>query len=101
MMEEPMSTNAIQDAIHLLFAGKDLSTEQADAAMTQIMQGEATQGYERADQASAPIPKDDRPAQKEQRVILRSRLQEASRWDSPQCSLVNRHDDAERCGDDE
>ena len=38
-----MSANAIQDAIHLLFSGSDLSTEQADAAMTQIMQGEATQ----------------------------------------------------------
>lgn len=41
--EEPLSANAIQDAIHLLFSGSDLSTEQADAAMTQIMQGEATQ----------------------------------------------------------
>jgi anthranilate phosphoribosyltransferase len=43
LMEEPMSANAIQDAIHLLFSGNDLSTEQADAAMTQIMVGEATQ----------------------------------------------------------
>jgi len=39
----PMTANAIQDALHLLFSGKDLSTEQADAAMTQIWQGEATQ----------------------------------------------------------
>ncbi|MCC6454774.1 MAG: anthranilate phosphoribosyltransferase [Caldilineaceae bacterium] len=38
-----MTENAIQDAIHLLFGGNDLSTEQADAAMTQIMQGEASQ----------------------------------------------------------
>jgi anthranilate phosphoribosyltransferase len=38
-----MSANAIQDAIHLLFSGSDLTTAQADAAMTQIMQGEATQ----------------------------------------------------------
>jgi anthranilate phosphoribosyltransferase len=38
-----MSANAIQEAIHLLFGGNDLTTEQADAAMTQIMQGEATQ----------------------------------------------------------
>lgn len=37
-----MSANAIQESINLLFSGKDLSTEQADAAMTQIMQGEAT-----------------------------------------------------------
>jgi anthranilate phosphoribosyltransferase len=37
-----MTANAIQEAIHLLFGGSDLSTEQADAAMTQIMQGEAT-----------------------------------------------------------
>jgi anthranilate phosphoribosyltransferase len=42
-MEEPMPANAVQEAIHLLFSGSDLSTEQADAAMTQIMQGEATQ----------------------------------------------------------
>src|SRR5262245_57269428 len=42
-MEESMSANAIQDAIHLLFSGSSLTTEQADAAMTQIMQGEATQ----------------------------------------------------------
>jgi anthranilate phosphoribosyltransferase len=38
-----MSQNAIQDAISQLFAGENLSTQQADAAMTQIMQGEATQ----------------------------------------------------------
>lgn len=38
-----MSASAVQDAIHLLFSGSDLTTEQADAAMTQIMQGEATQ----------------------------------------------------------
>jgi anthranilate phosphoribosyltransferase len=37
-----MSNNAVQEAIHLLFGHSDLSTEQADAAMTQIMQGEAT-----------------------------------------------------------
>jgi anthranilate phosphoribosyltransferase len=42
-MEESMSANAIQDAIHLLFSGSDLTTEQADAAMTQLMQGEASQ----------------------------------------------------------
>jgi anthranilate phosphoribosyltransferase len=42
-MEEPMTTNAVQEAITLLFSGSDLSAEQADAAMTQIMQGEATQ----------------------------------------------------------
>lgn len=33
---------AIQQAIHHLFAHQNLSTEQADAAMTEIMQGEAT-----------------------------------------------------------
>lgn len=38
-----MPANAIQDAIHLLFSHTDLSQEQADAAMTQLMQGEATQ----------------------------------------------------------
>lgn len=32
----------IQQAIHQLFAHQNLSTEQADAAMTEIMQGEAT-----------------------------------------------------------
>ncbi|HXF62440.1 MAG TPA: anthranilate phosphoribosyltransferase [Caldilineaceae bacterium] len=37
-----MSQNPIQEAIHLLFAGQNLTTEQADAAMTQIMEGEAT-----------------------------------------------------------
>jgi anthranilate phosphoribosyltransferase len=42
-MEEPMTSNAIQESIHLLFGGNDLTMEQADAAMTQIMQGEATQ----------------------------------------------------------
>jgi anthranilate phosphoribosyltransferase len=38
-----MTTNAIHEAIHLLFGGSNLTTAQADAAMTQIMQGEATQ----------------------------------------------------------
>lgn len=38
-----MSENAIHEAIHLLFSGSDLTTEQADAAMTQIFTGEATQ----------------------------------------------------------
>ena len=38
-----MSENAIHEAIHLLFSGSDLTTEQADAAMTQIFKGEATQ----------------------------------------------------------
>lgn len=33
---------AIQQAIHQLFARKDLSVQEADAAMTEIMQGEAT-----------------------------------------------------------
>lgn len=37
-----MAQSAIQQAIHLLFSHQDLSTEQADAAMTEIMQGEAT-----------------------------------------------------------
>lgn len=37
-----MSQPPIQQAIHRLFAGQDLSTEQADAAMSQIMTGEAT-----------------------------------------------------------
>ncbi len=37
-----MSQAAIQEAIHLLFAGESLRTEQADAAMTEIMQGEAS-----------------------------------------------------------
>ena len=34
---------AIQDAIHSLFAHKNLTTEQADGAMSEIMSGEATQ----------------------------------------------------------
>lgn len=34
---------AIQDAIHALFAHSDLSVEQADGAMNEIMNGEATQ----------------------------------------------------------
>lgn len=38
-----MTANAVQEAIHVLFGGSDLTAEQADAAMTQIMQGEATQ----------------------------------------------------------
>jgi anthranilate phosphoribosyltransferase len=38
-----MTANPIQESIHLLFAGQNLTTEQADAAMTQIMAGEATQ----------------------------------------------------------
>lgn len=38
-----MTSSAIQEAIHLLFGGSNLTTDQADAAMTQIMQGEATQ----------------------------------------------------------
>jgi anthranilate phosphoribosyltransferase len=37
-----MSQSAIQQAIHQLFAHGDLSVDQADAAMTEIMQGEAT-----------------------------------------------------------
>ena len=37
-----MSQSAIQQAIHQLFAHSDLSADQADAAMTEIMQGEAT-----------------------------------------------------------
>ena len=37
-----MTTSAIQHAIHRLFAHHDLSTDEADAAMTQIMEGEAT-----------------------------------------------------------
>jgi anthranilate phosphoribosyltransferase len=37
-----MSQTAIQQAIHRLFAGESLSAEQADAAMSEIMQGEAT-----------------------------------------------------------
>src|SRR5262245_31643462 len=37
-----MPQTAIQQAIHQLFTRQDLSTAQADAAMTEIMQGEAT-----------------------------------------------------------
>ena len=37
-----MSMTAIQQAIHQLFAGQSLSAAAADAAMTQIMEGEAT-----------------------------------------------------------
>lgn len=37
-----MPQTAIQQAIHQLFAKQDLSTAQADAAMTEIMQGDAT-----------------------------------------------------------
>ena len=37
-----MTTTAIQQAIHQLFAGHDLAAAEADAAMTQIMEGEAT-----------------------------------------------------------
>ena len=37
-----MTQTAIQQAIHQLFAGRSLSAEQAEAAMTEIMQGEAT-----------------------------------------------------------
>ena len=41
-MSQPTMQPAIQEAIHLLFASQDLSVAQADAAMTQIMLGEAT-----------------------------------------------------------
>ncbi len=37
-----MSQSAIQQSIHLLFDRQHLTTEQADAAMTEIMNGEAT-----------------------------------------------------------
>ncbi len=37
-----MPQTAIQQAIHQLFAHQDLSVDQADASMTEIMQGEAT-----------------------------------------------------------
>lgn len=37
-----MSQSAIQQSIHLLFERQHLTTEQADAAMTEIMNGEAT-----------------------------------------------------------
>lgn len=38
-----MSQSAIQQAIHQLFEGQHLRSEEADAAMTQIMKGEATE----------------------------------------------------------
>ncbi len=37
-----MTQTAIQQAIHRLFVGENLTSAQADAAMTEIMQGEAT-----------------------------------------------------------
>ncbi|MCB0059765.1 MAG: anthranilate phosphoribosyltransferase, partial [Caldilineaceae bacterium] len=37
-----MSQQPIQHAIHRLFAHHDLTAADADAAMTQIMEGEAT-----------------------------------------------------------
>jgi anthranilate phosphoribosyltransferase len=37
-----MTQTAIQQAIHQLFAGRSLSAEQAEAAMSEIMQGEST-----------------------------------------------------------
>jgi anthranilate phosphoribosyltransferase len=37
-----MTTTAIQHAIHRLFTHHDLTTDEADAAMTQIMEGDAT-----------------------------------------------------------
>ncbi len=37
-----MSQPAIQEAIHLLFSGQDLTAAQADAAMSEIMLGEAS-----------------------------------------------------------
>ena len=37
-----MSQEPIQYAIHQLFSRHNLSVDEADAAMTQIMQGEAT-----------------------------------------------------------
>lgn len=37
-----MTTTAIQHAIHRLFAHQSLTADEADAAMTQIMEGEAT-----------------------------------------------------------
>ena len=36
-----MTQTAIQQAIHQLFGGRSLSAEQAEGAMTEIMQGEA------------------------------------------------------------
>lgn len=38
-----MSQSAIQDSIHQLFEGQNLSVAEADAAMSQIMAGEATE----------------------------------------------------------
>ncbi|MCB0092493.1 MAG: anthranilate phosphoribosyltransferase, partial [Caldilineaceae bacterium] len=38
-----MSQTAVQQAIHQLFEHQNLSTEQADAAMMEIMTGEATE----------------------------------------------------------
>jgi len=38
-----MSQSAIQQSIHQLFEGEELSSEQADAAMTEIMSGAATE----------------------------------------------------------
>ncbi|MEZ4679084.1 MAG: hypothetical protein R2932_33195 [Caldilineaceae bacterium] len=38
-----MSQSTIQQAIHQLFEGNDLSNVEADAAMSQIMAGEATE----------------------------------------------------------
>lgn len=38
-----MSQSTIQQAIHQLFEGQNLTSEEADAAMTQIMKGEATE----------------------------------------------------------
>lgn len=38
-----MSESAIQGAIHLLFNGENLTTAQADAAMAQIMRGDASE----------------------------------------------------------
>lgn len=37
-----MTTTAIQHAVHQLFGGQNLSADEADAAMAQIMEGEAT-----------------------------------------------------------
>ncbi len=41
-----MSQPAIQEAIHLLFSGQDLTEAQADAAMSEIMLGEATPAHQ-------------------------------------------------------
>ena len=40
-----MSQQPVQHAIHQLFAHHDLTADEADAAMTQIMQGEATPAH--------------------------------------------------------